>query len=87
MVVTQPEPQQGKTTSTSRRAAQPLLASRAARSTVAAAAGFGGLGFGWFVVSWTILDSPLIDAVGEATGGVMVILLMVAIFGSLLRSR
>jgi hypothetical protein len=99
--VTDPEPQHGKTTSSSpresgrrvpdQRGGQGLAATagqvRMARLTILGAVGFLGLGVAWFVVSWVVLDSPVVDAVGESVGGVMLTLLMLSIFGSLLRSR
>jgi hypothetical protein len=99
--VTDPEPQHGKSPSMSQRESdqrapdqrggQRLAATagqvRMARLTILGAVGFPVLGVAWFVVSWAVLDSPVVDAVGESVGGVMLVLLMLSIFGSLLRSR
>jgi hypothetical protein len=41
----------------------------------------------WVVVSWRVLRSPLIDAVGEAAGSVFLALLIVSVIGALRRSR
>lgn len=37
----------------------------------------------WFYVSYQVLDSPFIDAVGETLGGMAVVLLLVSIFGAM----
>jgi hypothetical protein len=41
----------------------------------------------WFLVSWRLLGSPLVDALGEAAGGVLAILVVIALGGALVRSR
>jgi hypothetical protein len=41
----------------------------------------------WILVSWRMLRSPLIDAVGEAAGTVFLALLIVSVIGALRRSR
>jgi len=39
----------------------------------------------WFLVSWRVLDSPLIDAVGETLGALAVLLIVVSLAGALRR--
>lgn len=39
----------------------------------------------WFVVSWAVMDSSVVDALGEMFGGMMVLLLLLSIMGSLVR--
>jgi hypothetical protein len=57
------------------------------RSTALASAAIGTLTLGWFGVSRWALGSPVVDAAGEAAGGVMTLLLLVSVVGSLRRSR
>ncbi len=40
----------------------------------------------WFVVSWHVLGSPLVDAVGEAAGGVLALLVVVSVVGAVRRA-
>jgi hypothetical protein len=42
---------------------------------------------GWLFMSWLVLDSPLIDAIGETVGSVALGLVLVSILGALRRSR
>jgi hypothetical protein len=42
----------------------------------------GAIAVLWFVVSWAVFDSPVIDALGEAFGGVAVLLVVVSIVGA-----
>ncbi|MBT8226752.1 MAG: hypothetical protein KJO75_14835 [Dactylosporangium sp.] len=62
-------------------------ASEASRLAIAGVAGFGALTVVWFVVSWVFLNSSIVDALGEAVGGVMLVLLIVSIVGALGRAR
>jgi hypothetical protein len=41
----------------------------------------------WLFMSWLVLDSPLIDAIGETGGSVALGLVLVSILGALRRSR
>jgi hypothetical protein len=41
----------------------------------------------WVLLSWRVLRSPLVDAVGEAAGSVFLALLIVSVVGALRRSR
>lgn len=41
----------------------------------------------WFLVAWLAMDSPLIDALGETFGAVMLGLLVISIFGAFRRPR
>lgn len=41
----------------------------------------------WFVVSWAIMDSPIVDALGEALGGMTFVLLIVSVVGVLRKAR
>jgi hypothetical protein len=84
VVVTEPEPQRRGATSTSHGGLAEFPTSRA---TLVWGTGFIGLAVAWFFVSWVVLDSPVVDAVGEAAGGVTVVLLVMAVIGSLLRSK
>jgi peptidoglycan/LPS O-acetylase OafA/YrhL len=45
------------------------------------------LAVAWFGVSWAVLHSPVMDAVGEALGGVLLILVLLSALGALRRSR
>jgi hypothetical protein len=38
-------------------------------------------------VSWKVLDAPLVDAIGEALGGVLAILVIVSVIGEVRKSR
>jgi hypothetical protein len=42
---------------------------------------------GWLFMSWLVLDSPLVDAIGETAGSVALGLVLVSILGALRRSR
>jgi hypothetical protein len=55
------------------------------RAAMAAVALVGLLAVAWFVVSWRVLGSPLVDAVGEAAGGILALLVIVSIFGAVRR--
>ena len=50
-------------------------------------AGIAGAALVWFAVSWVVLDSPAVDAAGEAAGGVLALLVVVSAVGALRRSR
>jgi hypothetical protein len=52
-----------------------------------ALSGIVGLGVSWFGVSWRMLDSPVVDAIGEAFGGVVAVLVVFSAVGALRRSR
>lgn len=41
----------------------------------------------WFGVSWLALNSPVLDAAGEAAGGVLTLLVLVSVVGAVRRSR
>jgi hypothetical protein len=56
-------------------------------ATALASAAIGTLTLGWFGVSRWALGSPVVDAAGEAAGGVMTLLLLVSVVGSVRRSR
>ncbi len=60
---------------------------RLSRLAAAGVASTIALTVGWFLVSWVVLNSPVVDALGEALGGVALVLVLVSIFGALLRSR
>lgn len=47
----------------------------------------GALALAWFLVSWAMLDSPVVDAVGETLGGVMLVLVVVSVVGAVRRGR
>jgi hypothetical protein len=51
-----------------------------------AVVGILGLALIWFAVSWLALDSPVVDAAGEAAGGVLAVLVVVSVVGALRRS-
>jgi hypothetical protein len=57
------------------------------RSETLALTGIVTLAVGWFGVSWLMLKSPVVDAVGEAAGGVVTVLVVVSVFGAFRRSR
>ncbi len=57
------------------------------RSEAIALTGIMTLAVGWFGVSWLVLRSPVVDAVGEAAGGVVTVLVVVSVFGAFRRSR
>jgi hypothetical protein len=57
------------------------------RSEALALTGIVALAAGWFGVSWLVLKSPVVDAVGEAAGGVVTVLVVVSVFGAFRRSR
>jgi hypothetical protein len=57
------------------------------RAETFALVGIVTLATGWFAVSWLVLDSPVVDAVGEAAGGVVAVLVLVSVVGALRRSR
>jgi hypothetical protein len=57
------------------------------RSEALALTGIVTLAVGWFGVSWLVLKSPVVDAVGEAAGGVVTVLVVVSVFGAFRRSR
>ena len=40
----------------------------------------------WFLVSWLVLDSPVIDAVGETAGATLLALVLISIVGALRRT-
>jgi hypothetical protein len=52
-----------------------------------ALAGILVLSGGWFTVSWRVLGSPVVDAVGEAAGGVVAVLVLVSVVGAVRHSR
>ncbi|MGC5032917.1 hypothetical protein [Micromonospora sp. DT229] len=56
-------------------------------ATVVAYAILGALLFGWFLYGWLVLQQGFIDSVGEAAGAGSALLLIVAIVGSVRRSR
>lgn len=56
------------------------LVPRMSRSTTVSV--IGVIAFLWFFVSWVVFDSPVIDALGEAFGGVAVLLVVVSLFGA-----
>jgi hypothetical protein len=56
-------------------------------SASVAVAAIVALAIAWFSVSWMLLDSPLVDAIGEAAGGVVAILVIVSVIGEVRRSR
>lgn len=60
---------------------------RLSRAAVTACALTAVITVCWFVVSWIVLDSPLVDALGEAFGGVLALLVMISIVGSMRKSR
>ncbi|MBN1172498.1 MAG: hypothetical protein JXA67_10040 [Micromonosporaceae bacterium] len=68
-MVTEPDPAETRAAAASRLALMSLV-------------GIGGLALLWFVVSWIYLNSSPADALGEALGGVMVVVLIVSIVGS-----
>jgi hypothetical protein len=45
------------------------------------------LAMGWFGVSRFVLGSPVVDAIGEAAGGVVAVLVLVSVVGAVRRSR
>jgi hypothetical protein len=57
------------------------------RSEAVALTGIVTLAAGWFGVSWLALKSPVLDAIGEAAGGVVTVLVVVSVFGAFRRSR
>lgn len=56
-------------------------------SAAMAVAGIVTLAGGWFCVSRFVLGSPVVDAIGEAAGGVVAVLVLVSVVGALRRSR
>ncbi|MCZ7421324.1 MULTISPECIES: hypothetical protein [unclassified Micromonospora] len=56
-------------------------------ATVVAYAVVGVVLFGWFLFGWLVLQQGFIDSVGEAAGTGFALLLIVAIVGSVRRSR
>jgi hypothetical protein len=56
-------------------------------ATVIAYAILGVVLFGWFLFGWLVLQQGFIDSVGEAAGTGFALLLLVAIIGSVRRSR
>ncbi|MEV4713432.1 hypothetical protein [Micromonospora sp. NPDC049374] len=56
-------------------------------ATVVAYAIVGVVLFGWFLFGWLVLQQGFIDSVGEAAGTGFALLLVVAIVGSVRRSR
>ncbi len=56
------------------------------RAAMAAVALVGLLAVVWFMVSWRVLGSPLVDAAGEAAGGILALLVVVSIFGAVRRT-
>jgi hypothetical protein len=56
-------------------------------ATVVAYAILGVALFGWFLFGWLVLQQGFIDSVGEAAGTGFALLLLVAIIGSVRRSR
>jgi hypothetical protein len=57
------------------------------RAETLALTGIVTLAVGWFGVSWLMMKSPIVDAVGEAAGGVVTVLVVVSVFGAFRRSR
>ncbi len=51
------------------------------------AVAIGALAVVWFATSWLVLGSPVVDAAGEAAGGVLALLVLVSTVGALRRSR
>lgn len=49
--------------------------------------GVGVLAVAWFGVSWAVLHSPVVDAVGEALGGVLLILVLASAVGAVRGTR
>jgi hypothetical protein len=64
--------------------AAPTKMSRLALATVVLVV---ALAVTWILVSWRMLHSPLVDAVGEAAGTVFLALLVVSVVGAVRRSR
>ncbi|GIJ76074.1 hypothetical protein SAMN05443287_106122 [Micromonospora phaseoli] len=56
-------------------------------ATVVAYTVVGLILFGWFLFGWLVLQQGFIDSVGEALGTAFGLLLVVAIIGSVRRSR
>jgi hypothetical protein len=56
-------------------------------SASAAVAVIVAFAIAWFSVSWWMLGSPLVDAIGEAAGGVVAVLVIVSAIGEVRRSR
>ncbi|MFV2101895.1 hypothetical protein [Micromonospora sp. LOL_024] len=54
---------------------------------VVAYAVVGSMIFGWFLFGWLVLQQGFVDSVGEALGTAFGLLLVVAIIGSVRRSR
>jgi hypothetical protein len=59
----------------------------AGRPGAVAIAAVGSLLGVWFVVAWWVLGSPLVDAIGEAAGGALAVLVVVSFVGALRASR
>lgn len=72
--MTEPDPADARAAATSRLA-------------LIGAAGLGGMTLMWFVFSLTYLEASVVDALGEALGGVTLLALILSIFGSLGQSR
>jgi uncharacterized MnhB-related membrane protein len=54
--------------------------SRLAMAGTGAILGSAGV---WFYVSWRMLRSPVVDAIGEAAGGTLLVLLIISFAGAL----
>jgi hypothetical protein len=57
------------------------------RAETLALTGIVTLAVGWFGVSWLAMKSPIVDAVGEAAGGVVTVLVVMSVVGAFRRSR
>jgi hypothetical protein len=45
------------------------------------------LALSYFVISWQMLNSPLVDAIGETAGGTLLALVLISFVGALLRAN
>jgi hypothetical protein len=55
------------------------------RKAIAGVVATMSLALAWFYISYAVLDSPFIDAVGETLGALAAGLLLVSVFGAVRR--
>jgi hypothetical protein len=55
------------------------------RKAIVGVIGTLALALGWLYVSYAVLDSPFVDAVGETLGALAAGLLLVSVFGAVRR--
>jgi hypothetical protein len=57
------------------------------RTLVVGGSSVAALGLGWFVLSHVVMKTPTVDAVVEALGVMLALLVVASIIGSVVRAR